>query len=541
MTKLSRSRALFGAGLVCVGALACSSSGSPGPAAASGAAFLSGTYRAVNAGPIAEITFYGDSRYMLVDGACADALLGTAADEAAGATPPSLAACNELGTYALDAAGTMLTLSPTGKASRQIPFASALAGAAYAARASSLAPPELRVQGGSLTSGTDASLTSGSDAGLTAGDGGVLVPCPGGTLSKSGVPLTQAFSAGNQQLVGGNPPSGTPDPTQGGQWSCDGSFDGFISNAYYVTTFGCSSKSPAFQDPDDNCCGAGATVAASQGLCGTLKPASTCSNACGDDSSCNSWRADQSGAIAASFKCEEQVNYYSTGAVSYGIGTRICLSTPAGKGIVVFVYDDGPACSIETRVSAHVLDVSPPTAQYLFGESQVSAPERLAVFVTTVSQSTPLGPNNGCASAAPTGAGADSGAGGGGGGGGGDAGGGAANGDAGKSCIPSTPCTSDATCNPSGPLGLACVSGTCQPGCHTSAQCASGTTCSGASGGGLGSCQAGGSGKSCSNDGACNPGGNGTGMICSGGTCTAGCRASWQCPGNTSCHGGQCS
>jgi hypothetical protein len=54
-------------------------------------------------------------------------------------------------------------------------------------------------------------------------------------------------------------------------------------------------------------------------------------------------------------------------------------------------------------------------------------------------------------------------------------------------------------------------------------------------------CQGTSGGKSCSNDGACNPGGNGTGQICSGGTCVPGCHASFQCPGNTSCHGGQCS
>jgi hypothetical protein len=45
---------------------------------------------------------------------------------------------------------------------------------------------------------------------------------------------------------------------------------------------------------------------------------------------------------------------------------------------------------------------------------------------------------------------------------------------------------------------------------------------------------------SCTNDGACNPGGNGAGMICSGGVCTPGCHASYQCPGVTTCHGGQC-
>ena len=535
MTKTFASRTLLASSLITMGALACGTS-SP---AASGAPYLAGTYRAVSAGAIAEITFYSGDHYLLVDGACADALLGASAtsDDTA---PPSLASCNELGTYTVDAAGTALTLSPTDGSPRQLPFASSLAGESYEPTSESVNPEEgLRLQGGGtgLTSGADASLTSSVDASLTSGDAATLVPCPGGTLSKSGVPLTHAFSAGGQQLVGGNPPSGKPDPTQGGQWSCTGSYDGFISNAYYLTTFGCSGKSPAFQDSGDNCCGAGAPVAAAQGLCGSLKPATNCSNSCANSSSCNSWRSKQSGATAASFKCEEMVNYYSTGAVSYGLGTHLCLSTPSGKGIVVFVYDDGPSCSIERRVNAHVLDVSPPTAQYLFGESQVSAPEKKAVFVTSVSLSTPLGPNDSCASAAPKGA-ADSGS------AAADSGAGQSGGDSGSAdaaaCAATSTCKTDSDCNPSAPLGLACSNGTCVSGCHSGAQCSSGSSCSGGTSSKVGTCKAGGSGKACSNDGACNPGGNGAGMICSGGSCTAGCHASWECPGNTSCHGGQC-
>jgi len=520
-------------GLIVVVAVACTSSSTTG--AVAGTPYLAGTYRAVTAGAIAEITFYADDHYLLVNGACADTQLGTSADDDPGAPPPPLDACDELGTYTLDASGATLTLSPTDGVPRALPFSSSLAGQSFAV-SDALAPGAgLRVQGTSL-SGSDASLTSGADASLV-GDSGALVPCPGGTITKSGVPLTHAFTAAGQSLVGGSPPSAMPDPTQGVQWSCTGSFDGFISNAYYVTTFGCSGKSPAFQDPDDNCCAAGAQVAASKGLCGNLKPAANCSNSCGSSGTCNSWRASQSGGTAASFECEEMVNYYSTGAVSYGLGTRLCLSTPAGKGIVVLVYDDGPSCTIEKRVSAHVLDVSPPTAQYLFGESQVSAPEQKAVFVTSVSQSTPLGPNDSCAAAAAAGAGPSAGS---------DGGGASSSGpDASSSqdagCASSTPCTTDASCNPSGPLGLACANGACQPGCHTSAQCASGTSCSAASTGELGTCLAGSGGASCTNDGACNPGGNGAGMICSSGTCTAGCRASWQCAGNKSCHGGQCS
>ena len=45
---------------------------------------------------------------------------------------------------------------------------------------------------------------------------------------------------------------------------------------------------------------------------------------------------------------------------------------------------------------------------------------------------------------------------------------------------------------------------------------------------------------SCSSDGACNPGSDGAGLICVSGQCVPGCRNNSQCPGSTTCSGGQC-
>jgi len=59
----------------------------------------------------------------------------------------------------------------------------------------------------------------------------------------------------------------------------------------------------------------------------------------------------------------------------------------------------------------------------------------------------------------------------------------------------------------------------------------------GSSGGGS---SGGGGGASCHTDGDCNPGSDGSGMICSSGACVPGCHSNAQCPGNTTCHGGQC-
>jgi cell wall-associated NlpC family hydrolase len=47
-------------------------------------------------------------------------------------------------------------------------------------------------------------------------------------------------------------------------------------------------------------------------------------------------------------------------------------------------------------------------------------------------------------------------------------------------------------------------------------------------------------GQSCTSTGDCNPGNDGSGLICVAGTCKAGCLSDAQCPGSTSCVGGQC-
>jgi lysozyme len=68
----------------------------------------------------------------------------------------------------------------------------------------------------------------------------------------------------------------------------------------------------------------------------------------------------------------------------------------------------------------------------------------------------------------------------------------------------------------------------------------SGSGGSGKSGAGNGGSGGGGSGIACSSDGDCNPGSDGSGQVCVGGSCVAGCNADWECPGNTTCQGGNC-
>jgi hypothetical protein len=178
--------------------------------------------------------------------------------------------------------------------------------------------------------------------------------------------------------------------------------------------------------------------------------------------------------------CQRAVNWYSVGGASYGCGARLQVTNPAnGKSVVVMVLDNGPSCTVENDANFWVLDVSYPTIQYLFG-SEEGWGDHALVNAVVVGSSTPLGPTGGSPPPAPP---AD---------------------DAGSS-------TDDAA-SPSDDAG------------SPSDDAASGDA------GGI----------SCATDGDCNPGTDGSGQICVGGTCVAGCNADWECPGSTTCAGGQC-
>jgi hypothetical protein len=533
---------------IVLGLVACSS-GASTPGAAQ--TYLAGTYSATTPGAIAQMTFYLENHYILTSGNC------PAADEGA-SDDASTAACTESGTFSIDPSGSVLTLSPIDGTPHTLPFHAVLAASAAAVDVVETSD-DLHVLGGALTGGGTALVQDGGalvhDGGALAHDGGALVgdavalvhdagaltaPCPGFQQSKNGVVLSYAYTAGGQTYVLASAPSAQPDPTQGGTWSCPvvyttnskgkkvrvGTFNQQpASNAYYLTTFGCSAggtfKGQTFAgqtDNTDNCCGAGARTAYAQGLCPGVSttPAANCKNDCQDSESCDDWRSKQTGAIKASFTCEEEVNWYSTGGNTWGLGTRLCLKTVGaqgkgkatvsqqvgGRGVVVMVYDSGPQCFIETTLGGHTLDVSSPTTQYLFGDKGIGAndPTKSAVFAIQVPAGTPLGPNDDCdqwaldAGVAP---GADGGT---------------------TSCNPAAPCTGDADCNPGGPLGLICESGTCHPGCHSAEQCPGATDCAN------GSCYGTVSGKPCMTTAQCNPGsktGKGA-LVCFGGQCVQG-------------------
>lgn len=175
--------------------------------------------------------------------------------------------------------------------------------------------------------------------------------------------------------------------------------------------------------------------------------------------------------------CQRTVNWYAVGGASYGCGARLQVTNPAnGKSVVVMVLDNGPSCAVENDASFWVLDVSYPTIMYLFG-SEEGWSDHALIDAVVVGPSTPLGPISGSSPPPPP---------------------------------PPPPPEQDA----SAPADDAGTNG------------GSGNDAS--------------SGASCTSDGDCNPGSDGSGQICVDGTCIDGCNADWECPGSTTCVGGQC-
>jgi hypothetical protein len=183
-------------------------------------------------------------------------------------------------------------------------------------------------------------------------------------------------------------------------------------------------------------------------------------------------------------ECQRTVNWYSVGGKSYGCGTRLQVSNPAnGKSVVVMVLDDGPSCTVENNANFWVLDVSYPTIMYLFG-SEEGWGDHARVDAVVVDQSTPLGP---VGSGSPP---------------------------------PPPPPPPPPQPPPPPPQDDA---GSPPPAADA------GSSAPDAS-----------SGVACTTDGDCNPGTDGSGQICVNNVCVAGCNANWECPGSTTCVGGQC-
>ena len=163
-------------------------------------------------------------------------------------------------------------------------------------------------------------------------------------------------------------PNPDPDPVDDGQpWTCTGSYatSKVSGGDYYSTSFGCwvDHNGTAHSDSGDNCIPYCLSQAKSDGLC-----------------------AGMSGP-----ECERETNWYVADAGRFGCLTRLKItSLKNGKSAVVVVLDAGPACFVEKKVSAGVLDMSSRVTEYLFG-GQVGTADKAMVHVVEVPSSTPLG------------------------------------------------------------------------------------------------------------------------------------------------------
>lgn len=82
--------------------------------------------------------------------------------------------------------------------------------------------------------------------------------------------------------------------------------------------------------------------------------------------------------------------WYAASRQRYGCGQHLQV-TANGKCVVVETQDYGPDVCVENAAGKPILDVSPRVSMALFGESGAGWSDRLAIVVTEVSSSTPLG------------------------------------------------------------------------------------------------------------------------------------------------------
>jgi uncharacterized membrane protein YgcG len=111
--------------------------------------------------------------------------------------------------------------------------------------------------------------------------------------------------------------------------------------------------------------------------------------------------------------------YYAASRQRFGCGAHIQI-TANGKCVVAETDDYGPDVCVENAAGGPIIDASPLVSEHLFGTDSAGWSDHLAIHVTVVSPSTPLGLCDGAPSGGSSGG--DGGSGGGSGGSGGGAG-----------------------------------------------------------------------------------------------------------------------
>jgi uncharacterized membrane protein YgcG len=104
--------------------------------------------------------------------------------------------------------------------------------------------------------------------------------------------------------------------------------------------------------------------------------------------------------------------YYAASRQRYGCGSRIQI-TANGKCVVAETDDYGPDVCVENAAGRPIIDASPLVAEHLFGTDSAGWSDHLAIQVTEVSATTPLGicdgnPSGGSGSSSGGGSGSSS-------------------------------------------------------------------------------------------------------------------------------------
>jgi len=94
--------------------------------------------------------------------------------------------------------------------------------------------------------------------------------------------------------------------------------------------------------------------------------------------------------------------WYAASRQRYGCGAKVMVQAN-GKCVVLATMDYGPDVCVENAAGAPILDVSPAASKILFNTSSAGWSDHLAVVVTEVASSTPLGVCNGSGSGSGSG------------------------------------------------------------------------------------------------------------------------------------------
>jgi hypothetical protein len=86
--------------------------------------------------------------------------------------------------------------------------------------------------------------------------------------------------------------------------------------------------------------------------------------------------------------------YYAASRQRYGCGAHIQIEAN-GKCVVAETDDYGPDACVEAAAGKPIIDASPLVSEHLFGAKSAGWSDHLAIHVTLVDRSTPLGPCSG--------------------------------------------------------------------------------------------------------------------------------------------------